>query len=407
MPTSSPPPPPQRCLFVDDDPAILSGLGRLLRPHRQELVGEFVGSGSDALARLALESFDIVVTDMRMPGMDGAALLEELQRSYPHVIRIALSGHSDVRDAMRAVPVAHQFLAKPCDASTLKSVLLRAAGLHRLLRDRELQTLAAGMRDVPARPKTYTALAARLADPKATAGNIADLIVRDVALSANLLRIVNSAFFGLPRRVTSIESAVSYLGTTMLGSLILANAATTALGPRARKHGYDLQLNESYSLLSANVAMQLFDNKDDREDAFAAALLQNVGELLLVAAAPERALAAFVRARETGVPLEAAERELGVVSHAHVGAYLLGAWGLPYSLVEAVAHHHEPLAVEHDKLELVDAAYLGGLLADHCLLGREDSLPRAAQHLEHFGAGDRLSQLQTAADQWRSQDVQR
>jgi HD-like signal output (HDOD) protein/ActR/RegA family two-component response regulator len=397
MSTSLPRPP--RVLFVDDEPSILAGLKRMLHPLRHDIQSEFAGSGAQALARLAVESFDIVVTDLRMPVMDGPALLAELQRLHPHIIRLALSGHADLDTTMRAVPVAHQFLAKPCDAKTLREVILRVAGLRCLLEERELQTLAAGLRDIPARPESYTALSNQLADPNGKSSDLAALISRDVGLTANLLRIVNSAFFGLPRRVTSIQSAITYLGTATLRSFALANAVTTVLGPRAREYGYDLELNEAHSLLSANLAMQLFTDKQAREDAFMAALLQNIGELLLVAAAPPYALTAFSHAKATGMPLDAAERELKVVSHAQVGAYLLGAWGLPFGLVEAIAHHHQPHTIAHDTLEPVDAVYAAGLIADHFLLRRPDALELARARLQVFGAASLLPKLEASAKQ--------
>src|SRR5262249_28905437 len=142
-------------LFVDDEPSILSGLGRMLRPLRHEIQSDFVGSGAEALERLRQDTFDIVIADIRMPGMDGGALLDAVRGTHPHVIRIVLAGHADVSAALRAVPVAHQFLAKPCDANALREVITRAAGLHKLLSDRELQTLVAGMHDIPVRPKIY------------------------------------------------------------------------------------------------------------------------------------------------------------------------------------------------------------------------------------------------------------
>jgi HD-like signal output (HDOD) protein len=216
------------------------------------------------------------------------------------------------------------------------------------------------------------------------------LISRDIGVTANLLRIVNSAFFGLPRRVTSIEAAINYLGTTMLRSIVLANAAVGALGPRARKFGYDLQGHETHALLSAHLAMQFFSEKHAREDAFTAGLLQNLGELLLVASAPENALTAFHQAKAKGTTLDAEERELGVVSHAQLGAYLLGAWGLPFGIVEVVAHHHQPDAIAHDALEIVDAVYVASLVADHCLSQRPEALSLAGARLAAFGASDML-----------------
>lgn len=390
----------QRVLFVDDEPAILTGLARLLRPLRNEIQSEFVSSAPEALERLKAEPFDIVVSDIRMRGMDGAALLEVVQREYPHVIRIVLSGHADASATLRAMPVAHQFLAKPCDATMLRDVILRASGLHRLLEDRSLQTLVAGMRDVPVRPQTYTDLSKLLADPAVTSRDISRVMSRDIVMSAKLLKIVNSAFFGLPRRVTSIESAINYLGTNMLRSVILSTAVVNHLGPRALKLGYDLELNETHGLLSGNLATQFFADKNAREDAFAAGLLQNMGELLLVAEGSEEAVRAIAHAKAQDISLYEAELELGVVSHAYVGAYLLGAWGLPYTIVEAVAHHNDPLCVPHDLLDIVDAVYLSGLVADHFLFERANSLELARVHLQRYAAEDRLTQLTQAAERW-------
>jgi HD-like signal output (HDOD) protein len=395
---------PQRVLFVDDDPSILAGLKRMLHPLRHEIKGRFAGSGAEALACLAVEPFDIVVADMRMPVMDGAALLAEVKRLHPHIIRLALSGHADVDTAMRAVPVVHQFLAKPCDGQTLRDTILRVAKLRSLLEERELQAVAGRLSDIPARPENYSALSDRLADPTTRSSDIAGLISHDVGVTANLLRIVNSAFFGLPRRVTSIEAAINYLGTTMLRSIVLANAAIAALGPRARKFGYDLQQNETHALLSAHLAMQFFSEKTAREDAFTAGLLQNLGELLLVASAPESALGAVRLAKDKKITLDAAERELGVVSHAQLGAYLLGAWGLPFGIVEVVAHHHQPDAIPHDKLEIVDAVYVGSLVAEHFLSGRSDALELATARLEALGASELLATSMAAAKRCLGQE---
>lgn len=395
---------PQRVLFVDDETSILAGLKRMLHPLRHEIQSRFASSGAEALECLAGEPFDIVVADMRMPVMDGAALLAEVKRRHPHIIRLALSGHADVDTAMRAVPVTHQFLAKPCDGKTLRDTIMRVAELRSLLEERELQAVAGCLSDIPARPENYSALSVRLADPNTRSSDIAGLISRDVGATANLLRIVNSAFFGLPRRVTSIESAINYLGTTMLRSIVLAHAAISALGPRARKFGYDLQGNETHALLSAQLAMQFFSEKHAREDAFTAGLLQNLGELLLVASAPDNALSAFHHAKAKAIPLDDAERELGVVSHAQLGAYLLGAWGLPFGIVEVVAHHHQPDVIPHETLEIVDAVYIANLVAQHMLDQRVDALQRASERLARFGAMDMLDKCQATAHRCLKQE---
>jgi HD-like signal output (HDOD) protein/CheY-like chemotaxis protein len=397
MPTSAPP--PQRVLFVDDEPAILSGLGRMLRPLRHEIESEFAGSAAEALARLAQEPFDIVVADIRMPVMDGAALLEQVRRKHPGIIRIVLSGHADVSTALREVPVAQQFIAKPCDASTLRNVILRAIAVRDLLNDTALHARLAALPEIPARPKLDSELSERARDPTATPGDLAKLIARDANMSAQLLRSVNSACFGLPRRIASIEAAISYLGTNILRSLLLGVAARSVLGPRAKLAGYDLEASETRALLGANLAMQFFTDKHTREGVFAAALLQDLGELLLMASQAQ----VTPQAR---VALDDAALASDGDAHAQLGAYVLRAWGMPDAIVESVAHHHHPERVVHDTLDLVDAVYVSTLVAEHCLSGRQGCLEHARARLDVFAAGERLQRVLVIAEHWLQQPAQ-
>ncbi|HEX4354321.1 MAG TPA: HDOD domain-containing protein, partial [Polyangiales bacterium] len=254
-------------LFVDDEPAILSGLGRMLRPLRDEIQGEFASSAAEALSRLERETFDVVIADIRMPVMDGAAFLDAVARAHPHIIRMVLSAHADVSAALRTVPVAQQFLAKPCDAASLRAVVQRAVRLHRLLHDHELLHVVASLGELPVRPKIHAEISRRLAEPNTTATDIAKLIERDEVLMQSLLRCVNRPFFGLPRRIASIESAIGYIGTNVLRALILDYAVRRALEPS----------DETRDLFCANLAMQCFSHKHLREDAFTAALLRDIG----------------------------------------------------------------------------------------------------------------------------------
>jgi HD-like signal output (HDOD) protein len=201
---------------------------------------------------------------------------------------------------------------------------------------------------------------------------------------------VNSAFFGLPRRVASIEYAISCLGTSMLRPVILASAAADQLGPRAAKLGYDLELNERHGFLTGQLAAQFFSDKNAREDALTAGLLQNVGELLLVADGSEGALRTMAQAKEQNLSLADVETREGSVSHARVGAYLLGAWGLPYTIVEAVAHHHDPSAVPHETFDVCDAVHVGMLIADHFLSRHAEPAESARQYLHARGMDDQF-----------------
>src|SRR6185436_18972197 len=140
---------------VDDEALVLQGLQRMLRPWRDEWEMEFVDSGAEALERMAQLPFDVVVSDMRMPGMNGAELLGEVMRRHPKTVRLILSGHADKDLILKCVGSTHQYLAKPCDAEALKATVLRAASVENTLHDEKLQALVAQMDNLPSIPSLY------------------------------------------------------------------------------------------------------------------------------------------------------------------------------------------------------------------------------------------------------------
>ena len=129
----------RRVLFVDDEPNVLSGLRRMLHPMRRQWDMHFAQGGAEALEALAAAPFDIVVADMRMPGIDGAALLAEVSRTHPRIMRIVLSGQANREAVLRGVGAAHQYLSKPCDAEEIRRRLERLFALRDLLANDDLK----------------------------------------------------------------------------------------------------------------------------------------------------------------------------------------------------------------------------------------------------------------------------
>ncbi|MEJ2693378.1 MAG: HDOD domain-containing protein, partial [Candidatus Thiodiazotropha sp.] len=212
-----------RVLFVDDEPNILSGLKRSLRGQRGKWQIYFANSGEEALQLLAETPVDVVVSDMWMPGMNGAKLLNEIARLQPQTIRFVLSGHSDEKSIMSLVGTAHRYLAKPCDPELLKSVLERAFMLCGLLWDDTLKSLIGSIDSLPSYPVIYQKLTSKLGDPDATLRELGRLIAEDPPITAKMLQLVNSSFFGIGRRVSNPEEAASLLGMDTLKSLVLTS----------------------------------------------------------------------------------------------------------------------------------------------------------------------------------------
>jgi HD-like signal output (HDOD) protein len=383
----------KRILFVDDEPLILAGLQNLLRKQRKVWDMVFVESGEKALAKLADARFDVIVSDMRMPGMDGATLLKAVQAQYPDVVRIVLSGHAELETALRSVSVAHQFLSKPCDATALQAVVDRACGLQALLNDDAIRRAVGTVDRLPSAPKVYTAVTRALEDPATSLQELARLIEQDMAISAKILQLVNSAFFGLPQRVTGIQQALSYLGANMLRRVLLS-VETFSMFDKVKTAGFfSMEDLQAHSNAVAIVASKLITGEPRSGDAFMAGTLHDVGKLILAIHAPEHAKRALNLALERKIPLFAAEQELYGVTHAEVGAYLLGIWGLPYAIVEAVAHHHAPTRVEHRTFDVVDAVYVAqALVSEVCKASKTSVAPLHfdSAYLKAFGVESKL-----------------
>ena len=330
----------RRILFVDDDQQVLDGLRDLLRRQRREWHMVFALGGPAALSELdASEPFDVVVSDMRMPDIDGATLLGLVQQRSPQTARIVLSGQTDMKATLRAVPVAHRFLAKPCDREQLLEAIERASAAPEVLAARRA---AGGAEALPSAPTLYTRLVEASEDPDITMEDIGALVETDIAMSAKVLQLVNSSFFGISRRISSAREAVVYLGIAPLRALVLSIGAFRAFAPAHRISGFSVERLEARSMVVAAVAAELAPDKTTAADAFTAGVLHDIGQLVLAAQQPRDLEALLAEADSSDKPLHTIELQRGGTTHAELGGYLLGLWGLPDQIVAAVTRHHDP-----------------------------------------------------------------
>lgn len=335
----------KRILFVDDEPMVLTGLKRSLRPMRSEWEMVFAAGGEEALIAISQQTFDIVVTDMRMPGMDGAQLLEEVQKRSPKTLRMVLSGQSDRETILRSVNPAHQFISKPCEGEELKSRLIRAFALKDLLQNPDLRELVSKLDHLPSLPHVYLQLNEELRRPEPSMQRIDELIGADMAMTAKVLKLVNSAFFCLPCEISRASHAVKLLGLDTLRTLVLtAHVFSQFQSPLLTVE--DVQQISDHALAVSNSARKiaLLENADQgmQDESFTAGLLHDAGKLILASTLGERYGKVLEHSQTADMGLYAAERELLGCSHAQVAAYLFGLWGLPGAIIEAVAWHHEP-----------------------------------------------------------------
>lgn len=350
----------RRILFVDDEQRVLNGLERLIQRQRQPWDVSFASSGEAALALLRRDRYDVIVSDMRMPGMDGVRLLEEVRVRYPHVARIILTGYADLEAALRAVRVAHQYLIKPCDTKTLSSAVERAYALQSVLSSTTLIRILGSIGDLPCTPNAHAALRGLLAEPDPALERVAHIIEQDVSLSAKVLQLSNSAFFGVARNLSTVRDAVNHLGANNIRRLVLSEGAFECLMPSGLE-AFSLEQFQRHAQMVARVAATFPLPSHLTEAAAMAGLLHDIGELVLASRLPTAFRTALEKARQSQRPVHEVEEEQYGVSHAEVGAYLLSLWGFSALVTEAVAHHHRPHRIPRCGLDAVAAVYL----ADH------------------------------------------
>jgi HD-like signal output (HDOD) protein len=344
----------KRVLFVDDDLILLDGLRTRFRRMRHVWEMEFVASGAEAIAHLERQAFDVIVTDQRMPEMDGATLLQTVLERWPHCIRIVLSGYAELDQIVRLVPVAHQYVSKPCDPEQLENIVARCTALQTMLRQPVLRELVGRMGPVPTAPRTFAELQRAMSSETVSVDEIAALVERDTVLTAKLLQIVNSGFFRVPRRIQSLKQAVAYLGLNTVRNLVVS-AEVFSKWAAPPRHLISLDTLQAHATHTAAAVVSLVKDPAIAHDALLAALLHDIGYIVLGHGSPGELMQAQRLSIEQSLPMDEAERQVLGASHAEIGAYLLGVWGFPPSIVEAVAYHHRPLAVAHHAFDALSA----------------------------------------------------
>jgi len=327
----------KRILFVDDDPALLGGLQNVLAKDRSRWDMTFALGGQLALDEVHKAPFDLVVSDMRMPGIDGATLLLAIKDECPSTVRILLSGYADQDTIMRVLPAAHQLLIKPCDTRTLRAALEHSLERPSTARDGAISELLCSIDKLPTPPSVYFDLM-RLLDGNASIAAVTEVVTRDPALVAKVLQLVNNAYFGNGAKTTSIRQAISLLGTQRLRYLALtASVFSVTTDPECAQSVRELQ---EQSLRIATLA-QTFAEPAARDEAFVSALLHGVGLVVLALGRPKE-LRTLARRRDAGEDARTIELDLFGVAHEELGARLLAIWGLPPAISDIVLYQRDP-----------------------------------------------------------------
>jgi HD-like signal output (HDOD) protein len=352
-------------LFVDDEPAILELLPRVLADRRGNWRMRFAESAAKGLEWMSREPFDVVVSDLKMPGMNGIEFLKEVRERYPLSARIIYSSYSDQRSILECVGIIHQFLPKPCPLEIFKSSIERAAMIRTLLPNLAMREKVSKMERVLSMPPLYLELVHQLQSEETFIEDIAMTVSKDIGMTAQILKIVNSAFFGLAQPTSNLAEAIGYLGIDSVKYLVLAVGIFSQFQSR-KLGGISLETLWQHSVRTGNAARLITKSEGGgcqmADDALAGGLLHDLGKLVMASAYPDRYEDVGRKAAEERTEWLVEERKAFGFDHAEVGGYLLGLWGLPPAVVEAVAFHHFPTKSEAPGFTALTAVHAANVL---------------------------------------------
>jgi putative nucleotidyltransferase with HDIG domain len=370
-------------LFVDDEELVLKGMRRMLSSMRGAWGMDFVSSGKAALAALAEKQYHVIVADLLMPGMGGHELLKEVQRLYPAVKRIVLTGQPDRTYDKETVFPAHQYLMKPCDARTLIRVIQDILFVDDIIMDSKTKDLLSRLETLPAMPEIYLQITEELEREEPSLERVGELIGRDLGLVSKLITLFNSPYYGYHREILDVKYAVAYLGLDLIGALILTCQVFNLYDQR-KIPGFSLQLLWEHSMraacLSKRLAMSADGSAGEADHAFLAGMLHDIGKLILASNFPEEFNEILSIVRRENRAVHEVEREILGSSHAEAGAYLMGLWGVKPDIVKAIALHHSPASLNLSTTPLLEV-YAGNIMDHmHTVIN-----PNYSRREEYFG----------------------
>ncbi|MBI5057192.1 MAG: HDOD domain-containing protein [Nitrospirae bacterium] len=386
----------QTILFVDDELSILNSLRRLLQDEAWDL--RFAESGEKAIDVLKKEDVDLVISDVRMPGMDGITFLKQVRELYPHVVRIFLSGYADRGAIVQALSegCAQQLVSKPWRDDELKGIirdaLLQAEELKQ--KGKGLQKIINSISTLRTMPQTYFEIKKCFSHINTVSiEHLAEIIEQDTSISAELLRWANSSLFGQRHKVDTVERALMVLGIDIVEGLVLSYSIFSPMSPGSQSDtGFDLKDFQTHSLSCGILAKMLagrLPHLDDKEAerAFTAGLLHDMGKLVEEMCLADDFRKIMDTARLKKSLLIEAEYDILETNHEEIGRHLAEWWSMPSFLVNAIRWHHEPRLCKTNQ-DIVAAVHVSNVLVQKFELGSSGNfrVPEAdPADLKHFG----------------------
>ncbi len=334
-----------RVLFVDDDSSVLNVIRDTLFQTEFEIIT--AQSAHEAIELIEQEHIDLIISDIRMPGMDGIQLLETVKKKWPSIIRVMLCAYNDESTALQSLTngLVTTYFPKPWDTTELKDDIIRLLKIHKTFKNEKMMNLMNRLERLPSLPMLYQYFMNAF-HREATFEEFADIIKQDVAVATKILHIANSAFYRrLGEPTASIEHAIMTMGLNAVKNIVLAVTLSTQkpLTNQQVQHFQDI-INHSSIV---NKYIQLFYKikflKPINSKFNSVGITHDIGKIILLQYFPER----FEKIKQHQVQnpymtFYDCELDLGYAGNTHteIGAFLLNLWNLPQISIEVALFHH-------------------------------------------------------------------
>jgi HD-like signal output (HDOD) protein len=371
-------------LFVDDEETMCEmyrGFSHVLQEHYEVVTAP---SGEEGVKLLHNRNFDVVVTDLTMPNMDGLRFLAHVVKHQPDSARIIISGYADRLKVARCLFVGHRYFSKPCDIPGLAELLIRLAAFRDLISNDKVRRIIGGIGSLPGPPETFLKIEKVLESPHSSIQDVAEVVEQDVVVTAKLLQIVNSAHFGIRHKVVSVGEAVQLVGVESVRGLVLGLQAFASYKEHPGKKAPPAEMWD-HSLRTALMARRIARTQrfslQTSDRAFLAGLLHDVGRIVIDANAPEERAEVNDFAKRFGVSMAEAEKRRFGATHALIGGYLLTLWGIDDEVVRLVQYQDDL-----PNFNGIDSAALASLHVAHCAeMDHAQTYPLDSRSLTEFG----------------------
>ncbi|WP_295895195.1 HDOD domain-containing protein [uncultured Vibrio sp.] len=371
-------------LLVDDEPLILNALKRALYGTGWKIFIDT--SGQAALERLKTEDIDLIISDMLMPGMNGAELLEKVSKTYPSIIRASLSGYSDPDITIKGGFFAHQAFMKPCDPAVIKQEVTRIENILALFPDRVIQSAIGSITSLPIAPKLFFQVKRILSDDTSSMHDVAKLISHDPAMCAKIIHTSNNTIFRGRKEITSITEAITRLGGQVINSII---SMLEVYSVSLNKPSQPLEDLQSQSLRVAVLASSLV-SREQKDQTFLIAILHRIGEYVRMMIVSDL-MNAYLDVNNKGQELSHLEQYLFNTKSEQLGGYLLHFWGFPTYIIESLLTCNEPLILMEQSFGPTSAVYI----ASHLL----NDKPIDPAFVQHFNLEQKIEEWKQPFEQ--------